>query len=213
MAEYIIPSIRFKQEIHISNSRFISTIAPAFSVKEAKEFINEIKAQYSDANHNVPVYLIGFGSSVIAHANDDGEPSGTAGRPALSALSGSGLGDTALVITRYFGGTKLGTGGLVKAYGDSARLVINAVPKAVKEKVHYGEIRTPYNLYEQIKMALHAHLGEIHEESFTDTVQILFSAPVKKYARLSANIVDLSSGQVKPNLTQKDQFRIKPLKR
>jgi uncharacterized YigZ family protein len=210
MAEYIIPACRFKQESKVLNSRFIATISPAFSVDEAKDFISEIKNQYSDANHNVPVYLIGFGSSLIAHSNDDGEPSGTAGRPALSVLSGSGLGDTVLVITRYFGGTKLGTGGLVKAYGDSARLVIDSVPKAKKLKVHYVEIRSPYNLYEQIKKTIHINQGIIHEQNFTEMVEMYFSVPVNSYDLLSARIIELSSGQVNPILTRENQFRIKP---
>jgi uncharacterized YigZ family protein len=210
MTEYIIPAIRFKQELQVSNSLFIATITPVFSVKEAKGFINEIKKEYSDAAHNVPVYLIGFGSSVIAHSNDNGEPSGTAGRPALSVLSGSGLGDTALVITRYFGGTKLGTGGLVKAYGDSARLVIEAVPKAVKQIVHHGELRSPYNLYEQIMMVIRANKGEIHQQNFTDVVELHFSAPVKNFSLISTQVLDLSSGQVDPILTKENQFRIRP---
>jgi len=140
----LIPASRFSTEIRISNSRFIATIAPAFSVTDAKAFIQEIKMVYSDATHNVPLYQIGSGSSTIAHSSDNGEPSGTAGRPALAVLAGSGLGDAVMVITRYFGGTKLGTGGLVKAYSDSARSVIQAVPKAKKVTVHHCQISVPY---------------------------------------------------------------------
>ena len=211
MDKHIIPAVLYKHELHISNSRFIATISPAFSVEEAKKFIQKVKNQYSDANHNVPVYLIGFGSSVIAHSNDDGEPPGTAGRPALSVLSGSGLGDTALVITRYFGGTKLGTGGLVKAYGDSARLVIESVPKAVKLQVHFGELECPYPLYDRIKKLIQSHQGEIHEQSFLDTIKLQFSAPNELYDLLSAKIIEISSGHVNPRLFKRDQIRIKPL--
>lgn len=211
MSKYIIPAILYEQETRVSNSRFIATIAPAFSVEEAKEFIKEIKSKYSDASHNVPVYLIGFGSSVIAHSNDDGEPPGTAGRPALSVLSGSGLGDTALVITRYFGGTKLGTGGLVKAYGDSARLIIDAVPKAIKQRAHYGKLECSYNLYDQIRKAIQAIQGELHEQNFTEKVELYFSAPPKEFDLLTSTIVELSSGKVNPTLIKKNQIQIKPL--
>ena len=108
---YPIPAEETRTEIRVSNSRFIATAAPAFSVKEARAFIDRIKAEFRDASHNVPAFVIGFGPSVTAHCNDDGEPSGTAGRPILAVLQGSGLGDIAVVVTRYFGGTKLGTGG------------------------------------------------------------------------------------------------------
>ena len=111
----LIPARRVETEFTELNSRFITSAAPAFSVSEAKAFINEIKGKYPDATHHVPVYLIGHGRSSLAHCSDDGEPSGTAGRPALAVLRGSNLGDIVLVITRYFGGTKLGTGGLVRA--------------------------------------------------------------------------------------------------
>jgi uncharacterized YigZ family protein len=128
MKRYPIPAQQTRTEIDVLNSRFIATIAPAFSVEQARLFIAGIKVEFSDATHNVPAYVIGHGSSVIAHCHDDGEPSGTAGRPALAVLSGSGLGDAVVVVTRYFGGTKLGTGGLVRAYRDAVRAVLEVVP-------------------------------------------------------------------------------------
>ena len=210
MAEYFIPATRFSQELQVSNSRFIATIGPVFTVEEAKDFIKEIRILYSDANHNVPVYLIGFGSSLIAHSSDDGEPAGTAGRPALSVLTGSGLGDTAIVITRYFGGTKLGTGGLVKAYGDSARLVIDSVPKAVKLRVHYGKLKCPYNLYERVKKNILEFQGVIHDQNFTEIAELQYSAPAKIFQILTSRIVEISSGNINPELVKKDQYRIEP---
>src|SRR5512136_3192018 len=127
MSSYPVPLNELRRELTISNSRFISTLAPAFSVDEARAFIQRIKAEFPDASHHVPVYLIGHGDTEIAHCSDAGEPSGTAGRPALAVLRGSGLGDVVVVVTRYFGGTKLGTGGLVKEYTESAQMVVNAV--------------------------------------------------------------------------------------
>ncbi|UCC52815.1 MAG: YigZ family protein, partial [Anaerolineaceae bacterium] len=121
---YPIPAAERRTEIRVSNSRFIVTAAPAFTVEEAKAFIKRIKAEFKDASVNVPAYVIGYGPSVTAHCNDDGEPSGTAGRPMLAVLQGSGLGDIVAVVTRYFGGTKLGTGGLVRAYGDAVKEVL-----------------------------------------------------------------------------------------
>ena len=94
--------------------------------------LQELKLEFRDASHNVPAFVIGHGQSIITHCNDDGEPSGTAGRPALAVLQGSGLGDAVVVVTRYFGGTKLGKGGLVRSYGDAVRSVLKLTPLAQK---------------------------------------------------------------------------------
>ena len=130
MKHYLVPAEEIRREQIVVNSRFIASLAPVFSVDDAKAFITRIKTEFADASHNVPVYLIGHGDSEIAHCTDAGEPSGTAGRPALAVLRGSGLGDVAVVVTRYFGGTKLGTGGLVRAYSEAVRSVVEAVPRA-----------------------------------------------------------------------------------
>jgi len=120
MERYPIPAAETRVEIQVLNSRFIATAAPAFSVDEARAFIARVRAEMPGASHHVPAYVVGHGASVIAHSSDDGEPSGTAGRPALAVLHGADIGDVVIVITRYFGGTKLGTGGLVRAYSAAA---------------------------------------------------------------------------------------------
>ena len=128
----IIPAAEARVALTVVNSRFIATAAPVFSVEAARAFVGRVRAEFADASHNVPAYVIGHGATTIAHCHDDGEPAGTAGRPVLAVLQGSGLGDVAVVVTRYFGGTKLGTGGLVRAYGDAARAVLAALPRAEK---------------------------------------------------------------------------------
>jgi len=144
MKRYLIPASETRAEIIVKNSRFIATIKPVFSVDQAKEFIAQIKIKYSDASHNVPAFVVGHGASVITHCNDDGEPSGTAGRPTLAVLQGSGLGDAGVVVTRYFGGTKLGTGGLVRAYSDAVNLVIDGSEVLEYKKELYLEIEIEY---------------------------------------------------------------------
>ncbi|MFM8369105.1 MAG: YigZ family protein, partial [Chloroflexota bacterium] len=113
---YLVPLTEIRREQMVVNSRFIATLAPAFSIDEARAFMKRIREEFADASHNVPVYIIGGGNTVTEYFSDDGEPSGTSGKPALTVLRGSGLGDAVLVVTRYFGGTLLGTGGVVKAY-------------------------------------------------------------------------------------------------
>ena len=145
MQRYPVPAEIIRNETIVVNSRFIASLGPVFNVEEAKEFIANIRAEFADASHNVPAYLVGFGSSVTAHCSDDGEPSGTAGRPALSVLQGSGLGDAVVVVTRYFGGTKLGTGGLVRAYSDAVKAVLAVTPHAEKVPTHIVMIVIPYS--------------------------------------------------------------------
>ena len=144
------------------NSRFIATAAPAVTVAEARAFVAHIKDAYSDASHNVSAYVVGHGNTVVAHAHDDGEPSGTAGRPALAVLQGSGLGDIVVVVTRYFGGTKLGTGGLVRAYGDAVREVLAVLPRAIEVARDLAGI--PPDAYRRIKQQVRgAAIARIEE--------------------------------------------------
>ncbi|HOU42491.1 MAG TPA: YigZ family protein, partial [Promineifilum sp.] len=147
-----IPAAETRVELVVVNSRFLATAAPAFSVEAARAFVGRVRAEFADATHNVPAYLIGHGAATIAHCHDDGEPSGTAGRPVLAVLQGSGLGDIAVVVTRYFGGTKLGTGGLVRAYGDAARAVVAALPRAEKVATVTALIEVPYSLLERLRL-------------------------------------------------------------
>jgi uncharacterized YigZ family protein len=211
MSETIVPAAIFRQELKVANSRFIATIGPALTVSAAKEFIAEISQEFADASHNVPVYIVGSGPSTISHCSDAGEPSGTAGRPALAVLTGSGLGDVALVISRYFGGTKLGTGGLVKAYSESARAVIEGVKKARKVLVHQASLTVQYNLYELAARSIKAHAGLIENEKFAENVRIEYSIPADNFDNLKSAIIDLSHGIVEPLIIQANQTKLMPL--
>src|SRR5512136_2142640 len=170
MQPYPVPLHEIRREISISNSRFIASLAPVFAVDEAKAFIQRIKAEFPDATHHVPVYLIGHGDSEIAHCSDAGEPSGTAGRPALAVLRGSGLGDAAVVVARYFGGTKLGTGGLVRAYSEAVRMAVEAVPRAEKVLTHTVMLAFPYTYLERVRLLVAAQNGKVLDESFAADV-------------------------------------------
>jgi uncharacterized YigZ family protein len=206
-----VPASRFSVDSWVKNSHFISTIGPAFSVSDAKEFISEISHQYADATHNVTAYLIGSGSSTIAHSSDNGEPSGTAGKPALSVLMGSGLGDTVLVITRYFGGTKLGSGGLVKAYGNAAREAVLGVPRAEKISVHQASVTCPYPIYEKLLRLLKHHKALNIQERYTEQVLIEFSLPSSHAAAVQAAVKDLSKGQIAVEIHKKDLVALQPI--
>ena len=196
MSSYPVPAREMRSELIISNSRFISSLAPAFSVDEARAFIQRIKAEFPDASHHVPVYLIGHGDTEIAHCSDAGEPSGTAGRPALAVLRGSGLGDVAVVITRYFGGTKLGTGGLVRAYSEAVRLVVQAVPQAEKVLTHTIMLAFPYTYLERIRLLVAAQAGTILDETFAGDVTVTARVTVERFSLFQSAVSELTRGQV-----------------
>jgi uncharacterized YigZ family protein len=210
-AQYLIPARETRIEMRVSNSRFIATIAPAFSVEDARAFIDRIRQEFSDATHNVPAYVIGHGATVIAHANDDGEPSGTAGRPALAVLRGSGRGDAVVVVTRYFGGTKLGTGGLVRAYSDAVRQVLAATPRAMKLPTHTAVVEMPYGAYEQVRRLVPAHRGQVVDAVFAADVTLTVQLPVDSFAAFQAALQELSRGQVAAEVIETNQATIVPV--
>jgi uncharacterized YigZ family protein len=211
MNRYPIPAEETRIEIQVVNSRFIATAAPVFSVDEAKAFVARIKREFADASHNVPVYLVGYGASVTAHCNDDGEPSGTAGRPALAVLQGSGLGDVAVVVTRYFGGTKLGTGGLVRAYSDAVRAVLEELPLAEKVATHTVLVVTPYPFFERVRLAVEAHRGEILDEDFAVDVAVTARFAVEHFPAFQDALQAMSNGTIEAEIIETHEDTIMPI--
>lgn len=211
MTSFPIPARETRIETRVVNSRFIATAAPAFSVDEAREFIARIRSEFSDATHNVPAYLIGHGSSVVAHCSDDGEPSGTAGRPVLAVLRGSGLGDVVVVVSRYFGGTKLGTGGLVRAYGDAVRELLAVLPRAVRVPTCTVMMAVPYSLYERLCLAVEAYEGEILDQAFAADVTLTARFPAEHLTDFEGQLRELSSGTVEAEVVERHKATIMPL--
>jgi uncharacterized YigZ family protein len=208
---YLIPAEETRAELRVSNSRFIATAAPAFTVDEAKAFINRIKAEFSDASHNVPAFLVGYGPAVTAHCNDDGEPSGTAGRPMLAVLQGSGLGDIVVVVTRYFGGTKLGTGGLVRAYGDAVKAALAELPLAEKVPTHTVMMAVPYPLFEQLRLLVETHNGRILDEEFAADVTVTAQFVTDQLDAFQQALQELSHGRLQAEIVASDPDTIMPL--
>ncbi len=211
MKRYPIPAEETRTEIQVLNSRFIASAAPVFTVEEAKEFVARIRQEFADASHNVPAYLVGYGASVVAHTSDDGEPSGTAGRPALAVLRGSGLGDVAVVVTRYFGGTKLGTGGLVRAYSDAVRAILDVLPRAEKVPTHTVLVAAPYSFFERVRLAVDAHLGLILEEEFAADVTVTARFPVERVPGFQDALREMSNGTIEAEIVGTDPATIMPL--
>jgi uncharacterized YigZ family protein len=210
MSSYIIPAQESRAEIRVANSRFIATIVPVFTVDEAKTFVARIREEFADASHNVPAYVVGHGVSVTAHCSDDGEPSGTAGRPALAVLQGSGLGDAAVVVTRYFGGTRLGTGGLVRAYGDAVRAVVAVVPRAQKVATHLVMAAVPYNLLERVRLLIGEHHGRTLDEEFAADVTITAQFRTEQFDAFQNSLRELSNGLLAAEIVETNPATIMP---
>ncbi len=202
MIRYPIPAGETRTEIEVSNSRFIATLAPVFSVDEARAFVARIKQEFADASHNVPAFVVGYGNAVTAHCNDDGEPSGTAGRPMLAVLQGSGLGDAAVVVTRYFGGTKLGTGGLVRAYGDAVRAVLEIAPRAEKVPTHTVMLVLPYTYFERIKLLLDEHGGQLLDTEFSADILITAQFTVEHFPAFQEALQEMSHGSLSAEIIE-----------
>lgn len=209
--QHLIPACEARSEIRVVNSRFIATAAPVFTVDEAKAFVARVRREFADATHNVPVYLIGHGASVIAHSRDDGEPAGTAGRPALAVLRGSGLGDVVVVVTRYFGGTKLGTGGLVRAYGDAVRAVLSVLPRALKVPTHTVVVVMPYNYFERIRSLIAAHRGMIQDQDFAAEVTVTARFTVERFPTFQAALREMSGGTIEAKVIETNEATVVPI--
>ncbi len=191
-----IPAGPVTVELRVSNSRFITHLAPVVDVVSARAFIASIRAKMPDANHHVYAYVIGHGGTTTLGMSDDGEPSGTAGRPALAVLKGSGLGDVVVVVTRYFGGTLLGTGGLVHAYGDSVKAVLSEVVRIEKIARTRLLMSMTYPLYEGVKRVLAGYDSQIVEELFGTDVTLTVVVRVDDAPKISAVLIEHSAGTI-----------------
>ncbi len=175
-------------------SRFIATVRPAASEAEALDFIAAMKKKYWDASHNCSAFVIG-GQGELQRCSDDGEPQGTAGRPMLEVLLGEDLHNTAVVVTRYFGGTLLGTGGLVRAYTKAVREGLNA---SVITEQHTGiplMIRTDYGGIGKIQYLLKSRGLPTLSSDYTDTVTITALVPQEKEKSLREAVTAATSGR------------------
>lgn len=195
---YLVPAQTSRTEIEVVNSRFITTIGRVETVAEAKAFCASIRAEMPDASHHVYAFRVGFGNSVIEGMSDDGEPSGTAGPPVLAVLRGTQIGDVIVVVTRYFGGTKLGTGGLVRAYSDAARAGLTALLTEEKIEKRLLGIDVPYSLYEIIKRLIAHHNGVITDETFAGEVTLLAQFPLSAVPAFKEALREATAGSITP---------------
>ncbi|WP_310569120.1 YigZ family protein [Gemmatimonas sp.] len=183
-ARYPVPAQQHRVEQVIDRSRFICTVARVQSSEEAQAFIKAMNAEFPDATHNCWEYVVGApGSTDRVGMSDDGEPHGTAGRPMLTVLLHSGVGEIAAVVTRYYGGTKLGTGGLVKAYGSVVQEALAHMPRAERVDTVDVTVRVGYGAIGALQQLWLDFEAELLEQRFE--VDAVFSIRVPRI-RLSA---------------------------
>ena len=193
---YPIPAQRFRSEIEVERSRFITTVQEVTSPEEAQVFIAELKAEFPDANHNCWAYLVGPpNSSDRIGLSDDGEPHGVAGRPMLTCLQHSGLGDTALVVTRFFGGIKLGKGGMVKAYTAAVQTALDKLPRT--ERIDWCELSVTfdYGLVTPLERRLSEFEAEVLATDYAAQVCFCLRLPREQTEAFHEMFTDLSAGQ------------------
>ena len=186
-----------RAEIVVINSRFIASLDYVESIEEARNFLASIRKEFPDASHNVTAFIVGGGNSRTEFCSDDGEPSGTSGRPLLSALRGSGLGNVAVVVTRYFGGTLLGTGGLVRAYSEAGKKVLEAARRGELVDVTLLTLTLPYSLFEHFKKMAEELCCTISSLVFQELVHAELAVPSEELEAFGSRLANLSAGTVR----------------
>lgn len=177
----------------IERSRFIAHVRPVGSREEAEAFIARIRKEHKDATHNVPAMVIGD-KMQLQWASDDGEPQGTAGAPVVQLLTSAGITNTVIVVTRYFGGIKLGTGGLVRAYTSSAKLGLEAAGTCSVEQCLCLSVGLDYSHLARLRK-LAGDDFEILDLSYGEKIQAELSCQPEKRARLESLLADLTAGR------------------
>lgn len=191
--DYIAVSQPYRTEYTIEKSRFIASIAPCQSEAEAQAFITSTKKEFWDARHNCTAFAIGPRQEQ-QRSSDDGEPSGTAGKPILEVLKKTGLTNAAIVVTRYFGGIKLGAGGLIRAYSHAAALAAHRAPKQLHTLRQVLHVTLDYALYGSIERLL-VDQGYSYSSDFGAQISLAVYVPPQDLDSLSEAITNATGGK------------------
>ena len=184
-------------ELVVRKSRFLAEATPVASPEEARDIWHERKNTYTNGGHIVFAFVCGPQGGLMG-CSDDGEPSGTAGRPVLEVLRGSGITNVLLTVARWFGGIKLGTGGLVRAYTESAQLALADASVTELVPLTHFRLTLPYGDYENIRRRLAEFAVEIASEEFATGVTLTGTVPSANFAVFSEMVRNLTGGVVSP---------------
>lgn len=209
MSEYFIPAGDGEAEFVEKRSSFLGHVRFVETEDAAREFINEMKKKHYDARHNCWCYIIRGGA---VRYSDDGEPQGTAGLPMLEVFKREGIENVVCVVTRYFGGVLLGTGGLLRAYTKSAKDALTAAGIAAVRRWVKAELTAPYSLLERMKLECVAHDGVVQDVEYGADVTLRLLLPEAKAEDFFARVTELSAGVCTPHRTG-DEFMAAPCQR
>jgi uncharacterized YigZ family protein len=194
-ARYPVPAQQHRVEQVIDRSRFICTVARVQSSEEAQAFIKAMNAEFPDATHNCWAYVVGApGGTDRVGMSDDGEPHGTAGRPMLTVLLHSGVGEIAAVVTRYYGGTKLGTGGLVKAYSGAVQEALVGMPRSERVDSVDLSVRVAYGAIGALQQLFPEFDAELLEQRFEVEAEFCVRVPRVRLAAMEHAIQNVTRG-------------------
>ncbi|MFK0571283.1 YigZ family protein [Endozoicomonas sp.] len=196
-ADYFVPAQVIIVETEIKKSRFIACLAPATSRKEALAFVESKRIEYPDATHHCLAFVAGVpeGGAVVG-SDDDGEPSGTAGRPMLNVLQHKGIGDIVAVVVRYFGGVKLGAGGLVRAYSASVQKACEVLPLEKRVAMKHGVLMCDYAHEQVVRHHLEQYHGTLETCNYGQAVSMTISMAETGCDALASHLHDVSRGQI-----------------
>ncbi len=201
---YVTVKKESSAEIVEKKSRFIARVCPVSSEQEALDFLAIVRAENRTASHNVFAYRLRERN--LSRYSDDGEPSGTAGLPVLDILDRGDITDAVIVVTRYFGGTLLGTGGLVRAYSSAARAAVDAAGTVMMEIAGRYEFRCGYQEYERAARTIREAGALITSSEFLDEVTIFYTASDEAEGRIEPALSEMTRGRGKPALLDKDYY-------
>jgi uncharacterized YigZ family protein len=193
---YQIPAARQRVAEDIKRSRFVTTVGHAPTLDAAREFIAGVRAEFADASHNCWAYVVGPpGSTAQIGMSDDGEPHGTAGRPMLNVLLHAGIGEIVAVVTRYFGGTLLGTGGLVKAYSGGVQLALANLPVVERVPAVTLDLVVEYGAVTPLQRLLPGYEVQVLDQQFAADVTYRLRLPAAYADNFTARVIELTNGQ------------------
>lgn len=193
MKEYKTVEFESKDEFIEKKSRFIGYVKPVKTQTEATDFINSIKSKHWDATHNVSAYVLRENN--IQRSSDDGEPSGTAGVPTLDVLLKEGVVDACVVVTRYFGGTLLGAGGLIRAYSHASKIALDSGNIITMAPCKVLSVSVDYSFYDRLNILLDEFNANIENSEFADNVTVTFSIRANTVELLQEKLTQQSNGK------------------
>lgn len=195
---YLIPAETTEFSEEIKKSRFITYLQATTGIEQARAFWQQVKQQHPNARHHCWAAVAGRpNDSQQLGFSDDGEPSGTAGKPMLNVLLGSGIGEISAVVVRYYGGIQLGTGGLVRAYGNGVQQALKNLPTLEKIERQGFSLSCDYEQINLVQQLIKQYQVEIWSQQFTQTIELQLGISEEQFAEFSKALNDRSGGSLK----------------